>query len=92
MVIYNKIIGGFSVEYSYYQRVRIANSYLNSMPFMSIISFDFNRNRAVWAQIMLSGTKEEIVANLYGGSCCFLHFKSNAAIREMRLIDLESNS
>ena len=80
------------MEYSYCQRVRIADAYLNSVSFMPIISSDLNRNRAVWAQIILSGTKEEIVSNLYGGSCCLLHFKSNAAIREMRLIDLESNS
>ena len=60
------------MEYSYYQRVRIADAYLNSMSFMPIISFDLNRNRAVWAQIMLSGTKEEIVANLYSGALLFI--------------------
>ena len=78
------------MEYTYCQRVMIADAYLNGMSFMPFISFDLNRNRAVWAKIILSGTKEEIVSNLYGGSCCIFHFKSYSAIKKIKQIERES--
>ena len=69
------------MEYSYEQKVRIADAYLNSRSF---ISLNKKRNNDVWAKIILSQNKEDLVENLYGGSCCLFHFKSYAAIKKIK--------